>query len=287
MSATPVSLDITAETFSEAVLENSHRIPVLVDFWAPWCGPCKTLLPMLEQLATAYHGQFLLAKVNVDEQQQLANQFGVRSVPTVKLFRNGALADEFTGALPESQLRAFIDRHVEKESDRFVAAAHQAMNAGDAAQAEKLLQQLLAQEPHHPQGLLALAELYLGQGQIAPAKKLLDTLPTDMALEPTAQALSARLVFFETATQAAPREQLIQRLAANSRDSAARYQLAALDVSAQDYASALELLLGLLQTDRAYGDDAGRKGMLQIFDLLGGSGELVDKYRRLMFNAMH
>lgn len=285
MSDNPYIFNVTPDNFA-AVVERSMQVPVLVDFWAAWCQPCKALLPIVEKLAAEYQGRFLLAKVNIDEQQALANQFAVRSVPTVKLIRNGRIVDEFSGALPESQVRAFLDKHMEQPADRFLAAAEQAWENGDAAQAAAILRQVMQEMPEERRAQLMLAELLAASGDTDQAAQLLATLPADLALSPQAEALRARLGF-AAAAGAPDITTLEQRLAADPKDSAARHQLAARLVLAGDFETALEHLLELVRRDRGYGDDAGRKGMLQIFDLLGGQGELVNRYRRAMFTAMH
>lgn len=286
MSDNAYIIDVTTDNFA-SVVEQSMQVPVLVDFWAAWCQPCKALLPIVEKLAAEYQGRFLLAKVNIDQQQTLANQFAVRSVPTVKLIRDGRIVDEFSGALPESQVRAFIDKHMEQPADRYLAAAEQAWENGDAAQAEAILRQVMSEVPNDHRAQLMLAELRAATGNTDEATQLLAALPTDLALSPQAEALRARLTFATAAAGAPEIETLQQTLAANPKDSQARHRLAARLVLAGDFEGALEQLLELVRRDRAYGDDAGRKGMLQIFDLLGGQGELVNRYRRLMFTAMH
>ncbi|MEW6646236.1 MAG: thioredoxin [Pseudomonadota bacterium] len=286
MSNSEYIIDVTAENFT-AVVERSMQVPVLVDFWAAWCQPCKALLPIVEKLAAEYQGRFLLAKVNIDEQQALANQFGVRSVPTVKLIRDGRIADEFSGALPESQVRAFLDKHMEQPADKYLNAVQQAWESGDAAQAEAILRQVMQAMPEEKRAPLMLAELLAIGGNTDEASQLLTSLPADVALSPQAEALRARLTFAAAATGAPDIDTLQQMLTANPKDSQARHQLAARLVLAGDIEGALEQLLELLRRDRTWGDDAGRKGMLQIFDLLGGQGDLVNRYRRLMFTAMH
>jgi putative thioredoxin len=286
MSDNAYIIDVTVDNFTN-VVERSMQLPVLVDFWATWCEPCKALLPVVEKLATEYQGKFLLAKVNIDEQQALANQFGVRSVPTVKLIRDGRIVDEFSGALPESQVRAFLDKHMAQPADRFLAAAEQAWENGDTVQAETLLHQAMSEIPEDHRARLMLAELRAVTGQTDEAAQLLAMLPADLALSPQAEALRARLTFASAAAGAPEIEVLQQALTANPKDSHARHQLAARLVLMGDFEAALEQLLDLVRQDRAYGEDAGRKGMLQVFELLGGKGELVSRYRRLMFTAMH
>lgn len=279
-------LDATAENIPD-IIEISHRIPVLVDFWASWCQPCKMLLPIMEKLATEYQGRFLLAKVNIDEQQDLATQFAVRSVPTVKLFRNGQIVDEFSGALSESQVREFIDRHQDKPVDKLLHAASVAWQAGDGAQAEQLLQQAGREFPGEGRVQLMQAELLAANGKFNEASKLLHELPADLALSATAEALRAQLAFALQAGEAPEITTLQQQLADNPRDSQARLQLAAQLVQTGEMEQALEQLLELLRSDRHHADDAARKNMLKIFELLGNEGELVSRYRRLMAIALH
>lgn len=287
MSSENFIIDVSAESFETDVLENSARVPVLVDFWAPWCGPCKTLMPLLSRLADEYQGKFLLAKVNIDEQQALAVQFGVRSVPTVKLFRHGQVIDEFAGALPESQIRPFIDAHIERESDRQLPAILELFRNGDHAAALAQLQPLRESEP----GNLKLVELELQMliesGQLERAAEMLHGLPADQRQEPAIQTLASTLTLKQEVSNAPREEELRQRLEQNPDDSEARYQLAMQKTANGDFEDALEGLLELLRRDRAYGDEAARKGMLMVFELLGPDDELVARYRRKMFAALH
>ena len=279
-------IDASAENF-QSVLQLSQQTPVLMDFWAPWCQPCKVLLPIVEKLAREYRGQFILAKVNIDEQQALAGQFGVRSVPTVKMIRDSQLREEFSGALPEAEVRAFIERHIDKASDRVIDAAMAAYSQGHGAEAEQLLREAMAMEPVNYRAHLTLGELLARDGRSDEAQQLLAALPADGGADPAAQTLHARLAFTREAAAAPLLPALQQALALNPQDSAARYQLAMRLVVEGDFEAGLQQLLELVRRDRGYRDDAGRKAMLQIFELLGGEGELVNHYRRQMFTAMH
>jgi putative thioredoxin len=286
MVQSPHVVDCTTADFPEAVLATSRRLPVVVDFWAPWCGPCRTLMPLLTRLAGEYGGQFLLAKVNIDEQPELASRFGVRSVPTVKLFRDGAPVDEFMGALPESAIRQFLDRHVPKVSDLAIDAALQAAERGDMAGAERQLDELLRSEPENVKGLLALARLQFEERHYTAAAATLERLPPSARDEAPVQQLAAALHFAGVAADAPPSPALEQRIAANPRDSEARYQLAGRLMMEGSHAAGMDQLLEILRRDRKYGDDAGRTGLLLAFQLLGDH-ELVARYRGLMFNALH
>lgn len=257
MADTPHVFDITVENFAAVLEEYSPRVPVLVDFWAPWCGPCKALLPLLQRLAGEYAGQFILAKVNIDEQPALAQQFGVRSVPTVKVFRHARLVDEFLGAQPEAEVRRIIERHIERESDRILAAAQALHSQGDTTRAAVLMRDALAKEPDNAGLCLALAEMQMEEGNYEESAALLESLPAEAAFEPEAAALLARLEFAQ-AVKGAPSEKQLEQTVANAPDdSRARYQLAAYKVLAGDYEGAMDHLLGLMRRDRGYGDDAG------------------------------
>ncbi|MBK1722893.1 thioredoxin [Thiocystis violacea] len=287
MSQSPNVITVTAANFQSVVLEGSFERPVLVDFWADWCAPCRMLMPMLAQLAQDYGGSFLLAKVNTEEEQALAAQFGIRSLPTVQLFKSGKAVDQFMGALPESQVREFLDRHIPRASDGLLARAQGLMASGDLAAARDLLEQARAEDPSNARLSLAQVQLTAAQGDIAQAMTDLDSLPIELANDPEVTALRGRLRFASTAEGAPPQSALETRLASDPKDNQARYQLAALAVLQGDYASALEHLFELMKRDRSFEDDAGRKGMLAVFDLLGGSHDLVARYRAKMMTALY
>ncbi|MGE0080740.1 MAG: thioredoxin [Thiohalomonadaceae bacterium] len=278
-------LDVTIENFSSAVIEQSRRVPVLVDFWASWCGPCRMLLPVVSRLAEEYAGLFVLAKVNIDEQPELATRFGVRSVPTVKLVRNGQVVDEFLGAQPESAVRAFLDRHIERESDKAAAEAQALLAAGRVEEATRMLEGALAAEPASSKLLVALADAVLRAGDSARARVLLEQLPAGARDDEAVANVEARLEFADRAAEVPPAEVLAARLQANPNDGEARHQLATRQVMAGDHEAALENLLELLKRDRAY-RDAARTDMLKVFTILGTS-EVASRYRGLMFNALH
>ncbi len=287
MSSMQYSFDVTAETFQSQVIDASHQAPVLVDFWATWCGPCQTLMPLLTRLAEDYQGQFLLAKVEIDQQQQLAAHFGVRSVPTVKLVKNGQIVDEFTGALPEGEIRAFLDKHIEKESDRRMQQAVTFYEQGETEQALQQMQQIILDDDKNMQNRIIFAETLIKEQRYEDARQLLNSLSMDVQMTPEVSALYAQLEFNETLTGADDIESLQKRIEADPKDSEARYQLSAHYLSRDNYEAAMEQLLEIVKRDRSYNDDAGRKGLLRIFELLGNSGELVSKYRRLLAQALN
>jgi putative thioredoxin len=279
--------DVTTERFQQLVLENSMHVPVLVDFWAEWCNPCKALMPTLAKLADEYQGKFLVAKVNTEQEQQLAAHFQVRSIPSVKLFHQGQIVDEFMGALPETEIRSFLDKHIPRESDALLNKADALLLQGDAESAGALLKQASEIDPESPRVRLSYARYMATLGKLDKAEKLLTTLPAEVRNTPEVAAILARIEIDRTTADSPPPEELEKRLQANPADSEALHLLASHKVMDNDFEGALELLMILLQKDRSYGDNAAQKEMLRIFELLGGQGELVKRYRNRMFNFLH
>ena len=287
MADSAYSVEVTDANFATTVLEQSHQVPVLVDFWAEWCQPCKMLMPTLAKLAEEYAGKFILAKVNTEEQKEVAGQFGIRSIPTVKLFIGGQPVDEFAGALPESAIRDFLDHHLPRESDGVVQQAMQLMDQEDLSGAASLIEEALQQDPNNPAAIIANAQLKILTNDFDAAEQTLDSLSPEQKDDPDAVQLRAQLPFLRIYAQAPPMEGLTALVEAGNADSHAQYQLAAHLVYQQQFEQALEILLGLMRSDREYGDDAARKGMLSIFELLGGGAELVQKYRSKLFAMLH
>lgn len=281
------SFDVRESEFDTAVLALSHRVPVLVDFWAPWCAPCRTLKPILEKLAEEYQGRFLLAKVNSDENQELAMRYGVRSIPAVKAFSGGALVDEFMGALPEGRVREFIDSLVPSAAEPLRLEAQAARARGDNDAAQQRLIEALALDPRHETAQLDLVELLADTGKLPDAHQLLDAMSDRARDGARVSALRARLHLFESAPAAGDAAALEAKLAANADDHQARLDLANLLAARQDFAAALGHLLELVRRDRSFGDDAARRKMIQIFDLLGSDHDLVRQYRRNLAAALH
>ncbi len=286
MSESPYILEITADNYQQIVVDGSFQVPVLVDFWADWCQPCKTLMPMLAKLADEYQGKFILAKVNTEQQQELAAQFGIRSIPTVKLFKNGQAVDEFAGALPEEQIRQFLDQHIPRESDNIVAKAQQLLLEGDTDAALALLTQAQADDPANHNISVVLAQAFAAMGDTESALAALDKLPQDIQEREDVSLLRGQLHFDSIGTGIPDQATLEQRLATDENDSEARFQLATHKINNQDYAAALELLLTLMRKDRQYDDDAARKTMLKVFELLGDD-PLVPRYRSKMMSLLY
>jgi putative thioredoxin len=287
MTSSPHIADVTQQTFETLVLAKSREIPVLVDFWAAWCGPCKMLMPVLTKLAEEYHGKFFLAKVNSDTEQALAQRYAVKSLPTVKLFKNGQVVDEFMGAQAEKTIRALLDRHIPRESDALVDNAMLAARAGQLDEALVILKNVMQTDPSNDRAILERARLFAHLGRSDEAGQTLKALSREMQDSADATAIHAQLEFARIAQDARPPEELLQAVNTNPKDSTARFQLAAQLVLRQQFNAALEQLLEIVRYDRKFNDDAARKAMLSVFQMLGGKGELVTQYRRKLSMALN
>ncbi len=286
MAESPYIFEVDQSNYEQVVLQGSFQVPVLVDFWATWCQPCQILMPLLAKLADEYQGRFIVAKINTEEQQAIAAQFGIRSIPTVKLFRHGEPVDEFMGALPEPEIRRFLEKHLPRASDGTVAQAEQRLLAGDADGALELLHQAHGEDPGNPRVLIAIAHARAAAGDVEAAEQTLDQLPVEEQEKPEVRRVRGQLFFDRIALAAGPPAEVARRAAAAPEDSEARYQLAAHQVMANDVENALENLLGIMQRDRKFGDDAARNALLKLFDMLGDDPS-VTRYRARMFNLLH
>ena len=279
--------DITSADFNQVVIQGSQQAPVLVDFWAPWCGPCRMLTPVLEKLADEYQGKFQLVKVNSDENLDLAREYGIRSIPNVKAFVNGQVVDEFLGALPESAVREFIDRVMPTPGELMRRDAAAQAAAGDQQRALALLATAADLEPNNGAIQADRIKTLLDLGRAAEAREVASGLSPLAAQDAHLPQALARLQLADTDAGPIDPAGLEARVRSNPDDLDARLRLAKLYASQQRYEPALEQLLEITRRDRSFGDDAGRKTMLAIFDLIENQNELVSRYRRLLSATLH
>ncbi len=283
MSDLPHVFDATTETFEAEVLRRSLEVPVLVDFWATWCGPCKTLGPILEKLAGEYNGAFVLAKVDVDKEQQIAAAFQIRSVPTVFLVKDGQIVDGFPGALPEGQLREFLASHGVQPAEAANAAVEEVPLDPQAQIAA--LREAIAAEPDKDELKLDLVLALLKTGEAGEAERLLDALPANLATDDRAVKARARLGFAAALKDAPAPEALRAALATNADDLRARHLLGVHALVAGDSEAALEQLLEMLKRDRAFEDGLARKSLIDAFRVIDDDA-LVSQYRRKMSSLL-
>jgi putative thioredoxin len=283
----PFTREITSADFNQVVIHGSQQAPVLVDFWAPWCGPCRALTPVLEKLADEYKGKFLLVKVNSDENPDLAREYGIRSIPNVKAFVNGQVVDEFLGALPESAVRAFVDRVLPTPAELIRREAVAQAAAGDQERALALLDTAAELEPKNDAVQADRIGLLLDVGRFPEARAVATGLGPLAAQDPRVTQVLARLQLADTDADRSDPAELEARVLSNPDDLDTRLRLAKLHAGQQRYEPALEQLLEITRRDRSFGDEAGRKTMLAIFDLLENQSELVSRYRKLLASTLH
>jgi putative thioredoxin len=271
--------DATTEDFPQVVLQRSHEVPVVVDFWAAWCGPCKVLGPVLEKLTVEADGTFDLVKVDVDANQELSQQFGVQGIPTVIAFRGGAIAGRFTGALAEPQVRTWLEEILPSELDAMVEQARDAAISGDVIQAEQIYRMVLEQRADHADAGTGLASLLLADGDTEEALIVLGKLAPTPEVERLQAA--ARLSASRTDDVA----HLEAAVAADPDDGQARLALAQALAGRSEFEPALDHMLAVVQTKGELMDDA-RKAMLDVFGVLGDEHPLTTPYRRRLASAL-
>ena len=278
-------VNVTTDAFETQVIRASFNHPVLVDFWAPWCGPCKSLTPILEKLTDEYAGAFMLAKVNTDEEQMLAAQVGVRSLPTVVLIKDGQLLDQFMGALPEGQVRQFLERHIEKPAASPLEQAESLLERGEFEQAITFLRQAIAEDPDNHKLKIILAGALLQTGDATETKAILDALPALERDSAYAKAVLARIHFAESIQDAPSQSSLENQIAENPGDLRARYLLGARNLVAGNYSEALEQFFEIMQRDRTFEDDLGRRSLVDAFAIIDDK-VLVNRYRQRLTSML-
>ncbi|MFZ9405870.1 MAG: thioredoxin [Burkholderiaceae bacterium] len=282
-----MSTDSTLQTFKADVIDASMQQPVLVDFWAPWCGPCKTLGPLLEKLEQAYGGRFKLVKVDTDAEQQLAQHFQIRSIPTVFAFVNGQPVDQFQGALPEGKLREFIDRLMPNPSDIELEQAGAALDRGDTEAAMEHARKALALDPANDSARLLYGQLLMAAQDPAAAQAQFDALSAQAKADPQVAALMAQAAQAVLESKAPTPTQLLARVVEAPADLSARLELAEYYIGFKDWEPALEQLIEIVQRDRAFQEDVGRRRMVEVFDLASSQPQIVSQWRRRLGAALN
>lgn len=279
--------DITSQNFAQEVVETSRQIPVLVDFWAPWCGPCRTLGPMLEKLEAEYAGKWKLAKINSDENPELSAQVHVRSIPYVVAFVDGKPVDQFVGVLPEAQLRAFLDRVIPQPAEVAYREGLAASQAGETALAREAFQNALAFDPGFDAARFALVNLLLDTGDAHAAQGEFALLSPKAPQDARYAPLETRLRATERADTLPDAGALRTVVQAQPDNLQARLDLAQQYIAGQDYEAALEQLLAIVERDRAFRDDIARKTMVSVFDMMRDAPQAVSHWRRQLASKLN
>lgn len=290
MNQSSFIVDVDQNNINE-IIQYSLKVPVLLDFWASWCQPCKALTPVLEKLANEYQGRFILAKVDTDANPMLSQQLGVRSIPALKLVVKGQLAGELNGAQPESEIRRLLEPFVgeapeaepEEEGDDFIAQVERARRMGAHDQALEALQAAIKEQPEALEYQVLLADVLMDVERLQDAQQVLDNIKD----EKVKAAASGRLFFLNELQGFETADSLQYRIASDERDAEARYFMAANCVLAGEMEAAMELLLQVISLDRGFRDDGGRKALLKVFDMLGAADPRVAPYRRRLFTSLH
>lgn len=284
------TIDVTAADFMENVVEKSMTQPVLVDFWADWCEPCKMLAPVLEQLAEAHKGQLTIAKVDTDKEQEIAMQLQIRSLPTLKLFHQGQIVEEITGVQPPQAIQAMLEPYLQAApEDNNMADQHaaQLMVSGDTQGALSYLQSQLQEDPENISVITQIIECLLHDKQIDNANEFLNAQPDSVKEEASIVQLITQVKLLKDTESLDDVDSLQQRLQKDENDLDAAYQLAIHMTAQEQYEAAMELLLNIVRNDRGFMEDGARKKLLEIFTLLGNGNDLVRSYRRKLASILN
>ncbi len=287
MAHDEVVFDVTPGRFDEEVIDASAERPIVVDFWAEWCAPCRSLGPVIEQVVRSYEGRVRLARLDVEADPQAASRFGVRGIPAVKVFRGGRVVGEFVGALPEPEVRRALEAALPSEADELLAEGDRLIEDGRVEGAARRYGEALQREPDHAGALLRLGTMAVEQGKAEKARGLLERIEEHAAEHEAARAMLGRLEFAETCRRAGGREACARRAEEEPEDPDALYEMACCHAADEDYEAALERLLQVLRRDRAYRDGAAREAMVRIFTLVGPRSELADAYRRKLAGVLY
>jgi len=285
--------ETTTQAFVEDVIEESKKQPVLIDFWAPWCGPCKQLTPILEKAVRNAKGRVKLVKMNIDEHPAIPGQMGIQSIPAVIAFVNGQPADGFMGAIPESQVNAFIDKITkgvpaagEPNVAEILAEAEAVLAEGDPAGAAQIYAEVLAHDSTNIAALAGLAKCYVTTGAIEQAKQTIGMVPESKRNDAAVKAVQAAIELAEQAKSVGPIDELEQKVAANPLDHQARFDLATALNGQGKRAEAADQLLQIVKRDRKWNDDGARRQLVQLFEAWGGADEATIEGRKKLSTVL-
>lgn len=278
--------DATLADFSEEVIGASTKQLVLVDFWAAWCGPCKSLAPILERLVDEYSGAIKLVKVDTDSEQELAAQFGIRSLPTVIFFKNENVVDQFSGVQPESAIRALIDKYAESALDKVLDAATALYQEGDTTNAKERVRDLIQEFSQDDKPKLVLLKWLADEKRNEEASSIAATVSSRGRDTAEFRSISASLELLRGSEDIYDTSLLTDKLNRDPDDLQIRFQLAKRLIGQQQFADGMDHLIEIIRRDRAFDDDAARKTMLKVFEALGGKGELVSQYRKKLSSVL-
>ena len=285
-SPSPWIIDVAEADFEKEVIERSHEVPIVVDFWAEWCGPCRTLGPVLERLAAEANGRFVLAKVDVDRAPSLSVAFAVQAIPAVKAFRGGKLVDGFVGVLPEPQIRQFLDKLGPSEAEQTVARAREDEER-DPSRAESSYRKALELDPHLDSARVGLARVLLRQGKESEAQEVIENLVPAGDLADEVERLKATVEVRRLAAACPDLETALRRADAEPENAQARYELGCALAAAGDHAEALEALTRAAELDRTLAKEKVRELMVRIFYLIGARSPLANEYRRRLSRLLY
>lgn len=281
MPAAQASIDVTDATFASEVLERSMTVPVVVDFWAPWCGPCRVLGPIIEKVAGEHGGAVVLAKLNTDENPRTATEYRIQGIPAVKAFRNGQMIAEFTGAIPEPQVRAFFAKVLPKPGEAAAAEAEALLMQGDLAGAETRYREILKTESSNADAIVGLAAILASRGEMDAAEEILARVPTDRR----AKALKHQ-IFLSSFEEKHAGEDLAGEAQANPGDPRARYRWGVMLAARGQFIEALDELIESVRIDRNFADGAARKAVLAVFDIIGLDSPVTREYQRRLSSVL-